>query len=238
MTDFSRTDADRILRRAAELEGSDDGRRLTLEELRVIADEAGFTLEAVQHVCGDDLSSIEVIDLLDSLVGKSLVTVDRSEAAIRYGQLETIRQFGDEQLARTHGQDAVRRLLPHRLGLHRPCQEPDEVPRPAVRRSGVVVTHLSTVRHVPVEITSEQLLRAVRLFQPYRDGPARLNLEAREITWRDRRGIRFAVLSVDGLTEIRVHVARPLLRRGRWMGWVRAAADRLETLVEMVAREG
>lgn len=173
MTDFSRTDADRILRRAAELEGSDDGRRLTLEELRVIADEAGFTLEAVERAIAE---------------------------------------------AR--------------------AQEPDELPRPAVRRSGVVVTRLSTVRHVPVEITSEQLLRAVRLFQPYRDGPARLNLEAREITWRDRRGIRFAVLSVDGFTEIRVHVSRPLLRRGRWMGWVRAAADRLETLVEMVAREG
>ena len=173
VTLFSRTDADRILRRAAEIEGSDDGRRLTLEELRVIAGEAGFTLDAVERAI--------------------------AEARDR---------------------------------------EPDEAPRPPVRSSGFVVARISTVRHVPVGISSEQLLRAVRLLQPYRDGAAHVKLEDRELVWRDRRGLRFNVVSVDGVTEIRVSVAKPLLRRGRWMGWVRAAADRLQTLVELVAREG
>jgi hypothetical protein len=170
---FSRTDADRILRRAAEIEGSDDPRRLTLAELRVIADEAGFTLEAVERAIAEARES-----------------------------------------------------------------EADDAPRLPVRSTGFFVARVSAIRHVPVGITSEQLLRAVRLFQPYRDGAAQVKLEDREIAWRDRKGLRFNVLSVGGVTEIRVSVAKPLLRRGRWMGWVRAAADRLEALVELVAREG
>ena len=53
----------------------------------------------------------------------------------------------------------------------------------------------------------------------------------------DRKGIRFAVSSAGGVTEIRVYVSKVLLRRGRWMGWVKAAADRLEMLALLVARQ-
>jgi hypothetical protein len=42
--------------------------------------------------------------------------------------------------------------------------------------------------------------------------------------------------SAGGTTEIRVFVSKVLLRRGRWMGWVKSAADRLETLTLLVAR--
>lgn len=54
---FSRTDADRILRRAAEIEGSDDSRRLTIEELQVIAGEAGFGLQAVEPAIAEARSA-------------------------------------------------------------------------------------------------------------------------------------------------------------------------------------
>jgi hypothetical protein len=37
------------------------------------------------------------------------------------------------------------------------------------------------------------------------------------------------------VTQIRVFVSKILVRRGRWMGWVNAAADTLESLVSLVA---
>jgi hypothetical protein len=100
-----------------------------------------------------------------------------------------------------------------------------------------VIRQLFTTRTLPVEVTSEQLMRAVRLFQPYREGPAQVKLEEHQITWRDQKGIRFTVVSSEGRTEIKVFASRFLPFVGRWMGWVKAAADRLETLVFMVAAQ-
>jgi len=94
------------LRRAMEwsydLLGADE--RSLLEQLSVFA--GGFTLEAAERVCGPELAAADVLELLDSLVRKSLVTVERAATAVRYGQLETIRQFGDERL-RARGSDAA-----------------------------------------------------------------------------------------------------------------------------------
>jgi predicted ATPase len=59
----------------------------------------GFALEAAERVCaGGEIESADVLDINDQLVRKSLVTVERSDAGIRYGLLETIRQFAEEQL--------------------------------------------------------------------------------------------------------------------------------------------
>ena len=112
-----------------------------------------------------------------------------------------------------------------------------EVRRHPVQRSGLLVTFLWTVRTIPVEISSEQLMRAVRLFQPYREGPAQVKLEEDQITWRDRRGLGFRVTSAGCVTEMRVFVSKIMLRKGRWMGWVKSAADRLEALVLLVATQ-
>lgn len=175
MTDpavFTKLDADRILRRAAEIEGSGDSGRLTVEELRSIAGEAGFGAAAVERAIAE---------------------------------------------ARATSQPQIR--------------------RPPVQKWGIVMTHLSALRELPLEVGTEQLMNAVRLFQPYRDGPAQVKLEEREITWRDRRGLQFSLISAGGITEIRVYVSKFLLRRGRWMGWVKAAADRLETLVLLSAQD-
>ena len=110
-----------------------------------------------------------------------------------------------------------------------------EVRRWQVEKSGIVITRLSTTRAIPIQISSEQLATTVRLFQPYREGPAQVNLEEHQITWRDLKGLGFSVTSAGGVTEVGVFVSKPLLRRGRWMGWVRSAADRLEALVLLVA---
>jgi predicted ATPase len=59
----------------------------------------GFTAEAAEKVCtGGEVDTYDISDLLDSLVRKSLVTVERSGAMVRYRLLETIRQFGEERL--------------------------------------------------------------------------------------------------------------------------------------------
>ncbi len=167
---FSRGDADRILRRAAEIEGADDERRMSLAELRAIAGEAGFSPQ----------------------------TVERAIADVQTASLAASRQT-------------------------------------PVKKSGIVMAHLSTVREIPVGLDGDQLMRVVRLFSPYREGPTQVKLDDDEITWRDRKGVRFAIASVGGLTEVRVYVSGILFRRGRWFGWVKAAADRLEMLALLVA---
>ena len=60
----------------------------------------GFDLTAATHVC-DSLDEYQVLDVLDSLVRKSLVTAQRTGGHTRYGLSETIRQFAEEQLAAT-----------------------------------------------------------------------------------------------------------------------------------------
>jgi predicted ATPase/class 3 adenylate cyclase len=74
-----------------------------LSRLSVFA--GGFSLEAAEQVGGEDA---DVMDLLDSLVRKSLVTTERAGNEVRYGLLETIRQFGEEQLGESGEAEAVR----------------------------------------------------------------------------------------------------------------------------------
>jgi predicted ATPase len=58
----------------------------------------GFDVTAVTAVC-DHFDEYTMLDLLDSLVRKSLVTVSRVGGRTRYGLLETIRQFAEDQHA-------------------------------------------------------------------------------------------------------------------------------------------
>jgi hypothetical protein len=58
-------------------------------------------------------------------------------------------------------------------------------------------------------------MRTVRLFQPYREGPAQVKLEEHQITWRDRKDTSFSVMSPARTTEIRVFVSKLLACRGR-----------------------
>lgn len=171
-SEFSKLQADVILRRAAEIEGTEDSRRMSVREIRAIATEAGFGSHAV-------------------------------EQAIHEAQ-------------RDDGADERRR---------------------AVRRTGLIVTQLSTSRVIPLEIGYESLMRAVRLLQPYRDGHAQVKLEESRITWRDRKGLRFTVTSARGETQLHVLLSKVILRKGRHIGWVKAAADRMEALIYLIANE-
>lgn len=168
---FSRTEADRILRRAAELEGTGEESPMSLAELRTIGTEAGFAPQTLERAIADVQNANRIVN------------------------------------------------------------------RSPVRRSGLVIAHLSAVRELPVGLDADQLIRVVRLCQPYRDGPADVRLEESEISWVDRKGLRLAVTSVGGITEVRVYVSGFLLRRGRWRSWVQAAADHLEALASLVAAQ-
>ena len=84
---------------------SDDERAL-LNRCSAFAD--GFDADAAAHVAGDDLDEYMVLDLLDALVRKSLVIAERGGGHARYGLLETIRQFAEDQLAATDVFDQVR----------------------------------------------------------------------------------------------------------------------------------
>jgi predicted ATPase len=75
----------------------DDAEKALLDRCSVFA--GGFDLESACAVAGfADVDDYTVLDLLDALVRKSLLVVDRSAERIRYSMLETIRQFAEEQL--------------------------------------------------------------------------------------------------------------------------------------------
>ena len=71
--------------------------RLLFDRLSVFA--GAFDLGAVEQICADDiLDELDVIDVLTSLVDKSMVIADRGGGSVRYRLLETLRQFGEERL--------------------------------------------------------------------------------------------------------------------------------------------
>ncbi len=76
----------------------DDDERMVLNHASVFA--GGFDLGALVAVC-DSLDKLALLDVVDSLVRKSLITADSAAGRTRYGLLETIRSFAEEQLAAT-----------------------------------------------------------------------------------------------------------------------------------------
>jgi len=75
----------------------DDTEKVLLERCSVFA--GGFDLQGASAVGGfDEPDEYQVLDLLDALVRKSLLAVDRSTGRTRFSMLETIRQFAEEQL--------------------------------------------------------------------------------------------------------------------------------------------
>lgn len=71
----------------------------------------GWTLELVEALCGEAFGSpIETLDALDALVDSSLVRVERTgDGRLRYGLLETIREFAEERLIASGEEDTARR---------------------------------------------------------------------------------------------------------------------------------
>jgi predicted ATPase/class 3 adenylate cyclase len=84
-----------------------DAERLLFDRASVFA--GGFDLRAAETVCGfEPIDVTDVIDLVGSLVDKSMIVADRGSAGMRYRLLETLRQFGEDQLE-LRGETAVLR---------------------------------------------------------------------------------------------------------------------------------
>ncbi len=72
----------------------------------------GFDLAAAEAVCGaDPLQPEDVLDIVESLVEKSLLTLDESDANARYRMLDTIREYAREKLEQ--GGDAAATAARH-----------------------------------------------------------------------------------------------------------------------------
>ena len=88
--------------------------QMLLRRLAVFA--TGFTLDTAEAVCsGEGIAQAHILDLLSSLVGKSLVVAETtSRAQARYRLLETIREYALEKLAEV---DEVTRMRNRHLDL-------------------------------------------------------------------------------------------------------------------------
>ncbi len=77
----------------------DDAEKAVLDRCSVFA--GGFDLQSACAVAGfaDAPDDFTILELLDTLVRKSLLIADRSGGRTRYSMLETIRQFAEEKLA-------------------------------------------------------------------------------------------------------------------------------------------
>jgi predicted ATPase len=76
----------------------DDTEKALLDRCSVFA--GGFDLQSACAVAGfDNADDFATLELLDTLVRKSLLVAERSAGRTRYSMLETIRQFAEEQLA-------------------------------------------------------------------------------------------------------------------------------------------
>jgi predicted ATPase len=79
--------------------------RALFRKLSIFA--GGFTLQAASSVCGtSEIDEITLLDLLSSLVDKSLVQAEQIESGTRYRMLESTRQYARERLGE-HGEHAA-----------------------------------------------------------------------------------------------------------------------------------
>jgi len=80
--------------------------REALRRLSVFA--GGFEFEAAEVVCASgSIDAFDVMDLLGSLVDKSLVVADRALGSVRYRLLDTIRQYAAQELLKSGGEEEV-----------------------------------------------------------------------------------------------------------------------------------
>jgi non-specific serine/threonine protein kinase len=69
----------------------------------------GFELEAVEDICDGDLDSGDLVDLVSSLVDKSILIRSEADDVVRFRFLETLREYGRQQIRETGDYTDLRR---------------------------------------------------------------------------------------------------------------------------------
>jgi predicted ATPase/DNA-binding CsgD family transcriptional regulator len=70
----------------------------------------GFRLDAAERICTDDrIAASVVLDVLEGLIDKSIISIDRRDTELRYRLSETLREYGIERLRELGELDALRR---------------------------------------------------------------------------------------------------------------------------------
>jgi len=70
----------------------------------------GFSLDGAESVCsGDEVKKDDILDLLTSLVNKSLINTEKFSGEVRYRRLETIRQYAREKFLETDNVEKLRK---------------------------------------------------------------------------------------------------------------------------------
>jgi predicted ATPase/DNA-binding XRE family transcriptional regulator len=112
---------------------------------RVAIFSGGFTLDAAETVCaGDSLDRPSILELLSSLIDKSLVSVE-GETHVRYSLLETVRAFGAERLRESGAHALLARR--HAQWLCAIAEENERTGEDvAVQRVAMLVPELDNVR--------------------------------------------------------------------------------------------
>lgn len=147
-----------------------DHERLVFDRASVFA--GGFDLEAAEAICThDDLDQFEIIDLLGNLVDKSMVVADRQPGGARYRLLETLQQFGHDNLVAAHALGQVRaRHMRHYVEV---AEAADLLFRGAMEVTGAAilerewdnlrVAHGWAVQTTDLEV-AERIVAATRMF--------------------------------------------------------------------------
>ncbi|WP_280295521.1 ATP-binding protein [Nocardia abscessus] len=76
---------------------------------RVTVFAGGFELDAVEAICGEGLEPGDVLDLVGSLVDKSVLIREPYGDGVRYRMLETLREYGRERLRASGNEQALQR---------------------------------------------------------------------------------------------------------------------------------
>ena len=167
--------------------------QMLLDRLSVFA--GGFDLQAAEVVCSEEpLVPDDVIDLLSSLVEKSLVMVDQESGTSRYGLLETIREFAREHFTQRYDlSGTIREFARERL----------------VDRDDVTAT---AVRHCNYYLDVAKAARAEFQGRQQAEWTRRLEVELDNL----RAAIAFALAGgVDPVIAVKFEVALMQFRRLR-----------------------
>lgn len=82
---------------------------------------AGFTADSAERVAGHE-GVVDITEALDGLVGQSLLTVVDEGDHVRYHMLETVREFGEEQLTEEAASEVTDRMLDWGVDVARNAQ--------------------------------------------------------------------------------------------------------------------